>query len=219
MMKKAHKLGFTLIEVLVALAITSLLTVILYTSFTGLTTTAGALEGYSEKYRQIVLFMNQLSSDVTGAFYSAALPYADFSLTERNLGGESISELAFSCFSHQFIDIDPGGTDIVRVTYKPGMDDDGNIFVLREIEPNLQVPAYEETLSEPVLTDISSFLVRAVTGEDTEDEEWETKKKLKLPDRIRITVAFTDGRSFDKDFFIRLTGDVNRFGNSGKRSK
>lgn len=219
MMKRRKESGFTLIEVLVALAITSLLTLILYTSFSGLTGSAGALEDYSEKYRQIVLFLNQLASDVTGTFYSTNLPFSDFSLTEKNLVGESVSELSFSCFSHQLIDIDPAGTDIIRVTYRPEIDDDGNIYVLREIEPNLQLPAYEGVLSEPVLTDISSFSIRAVTGEDTEDKEWESEKRMELPERISIFVAFTDGRSIEKDFFIRLTGDVSRFGNSGKRGK
>ncbi len=217
MTERSNRGGFTLVEVLVALAITALLTMILYTSFSGLTGSAAALNRYSEKYRQIVLFMNQFSGDVTGAFYSRDLPYSNFSLTERNMAGESVSELSFVSFSHQFVSVDPGATDIIRVTYKPGIDDDGNIFIVREIEPNPQVPAYGDSMSETLLTGISSFRILAVTGEDTEDEEWEAESKLKLPDRIAVSIAFTDGGSVKKEFFIGLTKEVSRFWNSGRR--
>lgn len=211
--------GFTLIELLVALAITSMLTLILYTSFSGLTGSAGALQDYSVRYRQTVLFLNQLANDISGAFYSPTLPFSDFSLTEKNMGGESISELSFSCFSHQFIDVDPRGTDIMRVTYRPDMDDDGKISIIREIDLNFQIPGYEETMKERFLTDIASFSVKAVTGEDTEDSEWKIGEKLKLPERLRVSIVFPNGRTLKEEFFLRLSGEVSKFGNSGKRNR
>lgn len=219
MMYRLARNGFTLIEVLVALAITSVLTLILYASFSGLTGSSNALESYSLKNRQAVLFLNQMSNDMAGAFYSSALSYADFILTERNMAGENISQISFSCFSQQLIDIHRTATDIIKVTYRPEIDDEGNLFILREVQPNLQIPEYEETLTERVLTGISSFSINALTGEDTSDTEWDSRNKMKLPERIRVSVTFSDSRALSEEFFLRLSGNVSRFGNSGKRNQ
>ncbi len=220
MISDRKKKGFTLIEILVALAITSMISLILLMAFTGITRSEGALKEYSARYRQAIMAMEQISRDVRGIFYSSQIPFSSFTLTEKNIGGSFNSAASFSSFSLQLTDVVPGGTDLISVRYRPVMDDEGeSISIIREISMNPQIPSFEEVLEEPILSGIEGFLIEALSGgENNGTREWDSAEKKSIPERVRITIRFTDGYFLDRTLYIPLGSAVEKSILSGKRN-
>lgn len=213
--------GFTLVEILVALSITSLISLILLIAFSGITRSGKALKSYSERYRQSVMAMEQILRDFTGILYSTDAPFTHFSLTERNLGGEEASEISFSTFSLQFTKILPGGTDIIAVHYKPVLSDDGEtLTVSRVVKINPQVDSFKETLEDDILRGISSFTIEASPLDSkAKEREWDSDARKAVPDKIAVTLAYPDGYTLTRTFYLPVGTASKDYLRSGRRKK
>ncbi len=210
--------GLTLVEILVALAITAIVTAILYGSFDSISRTSSAIEEYSSKLREIVFFMDTLEKDISGAFFSSRAGFTHFELYEKDMAGTTGSELSFTTFNTSFLEIIDLSTDIVEVKYESELAEDGeSIIITRTVHLNPQIPSSEFSIKSPVLSGIRSFELEAIDDSGDEKKTWNSGETLKLPSKIRVKIELTDGYSLSRDIPIPLTGDAGEFINSGGR--
>src|SRR5574340_141340 len=97
-MGAGNKSGFTLIEILIALVIASIVTVAAYTLL--LTVKKGSLAVY-EKMRQreqVYNFLSMARKEIESIYYARDTDYSGLKIDEKDFYGKPASRLALTCF-------------------------------------------------------------------------------------------------------------------------
>jgi prepilin-type N-terminal cleavage/methylation domain-containing protein len=146
---KAGQRGFTLLEVLLAIAILSVILTALYSTFF---LAQKALAGLDES----LLGMHELRTALQSMELEAEAAFPDdkypFTVKDRDIYGRQASVLSFSTFSLP-------GPGLSRVSYYV-QENDGALTLYKEISPAYDENA--EALSAPLIEGIESFTVEAL---------------------------------------------------------
>lgn len=200
MMRRAR--GFTLMEVMVAVAITALMGTVVAMAFqTGLTAKE-TVETDADRYRQVRVSMNRMAREIGSAFVSDRFPrkrFRDQNDRPTNFVGER-DKLLFTTFAHQRLYTDVKESDQAVVEYFVEASEDreakGRLDLKRRVNPNVG-----ERMDRGGSTDV---LFEGVKGVEFEywnsekkewDDEWDTRRtelKALLPTRVRVTVTAVD---------------------------
>src|SRR5574340_477216 len=90
--------GFTLIEVLVAVALTSIVLVALYGSFFSVLRGRSDIDRSLERTREVSRFLETFSREIQSSFFKDGNTWTVFAGTEEDKSGRSMSRLTFSAF-------------------------------------------------------------------------------------------------------------------------
>lgn len=216
----ALRRGFTLVEVLLTLAIFSVILVVLLSSFTGAERTREILSGRARDFRQVRMAIDRIGADLQGAFSSDRIRSADFSCHEDTFSGKPAATLVFTAF----VLPEPGGPrppgDIVKLKYFPKLSREGRFLELYREESFLplienRIPTREVRMADRLL----GFRVEVFDG-GTWTNEWPAgnRKKSALPGKVAFVLTSSTGEEYRRVVSIPLSGEEAAVPNSGRRT-
>jgi prepilin-type N-terminal cleavage/methylation domain-containing protein len=173
-----NKQGFTLIEVLVSIAILSIVLAAIYSTFF---LAQRAVEGMDEslvKLQEARRALDILRCELDSSFFIKADVNTLLQIKDRDSYGKSASELTFTTFSV----LQPG---LSRVSYYIE-EKDGSLNLFKKIDsPWTQ----EKTEGIEIIENLAAFSIEA-KYHDQWVKTWDTEVNKNTPEEIRISLAF-----------------------------
>ncbi|GHG74770.1 general secretion pathway protein GspJ [Comamonas sp. KCTC 72670] len=199
---RRHTRGFTLMEVMVAVAITALMGTVVAMAFqTGLTAKE-TVEVDADRYRQVRVAMNRMGREIGSAFVSDRYDntrFRDQNDRPTNFVGKR-DRLLFTTFAHQrlYTDVKESDQAIVEYFVETAADRqaNGRMDLKRRVNANI-----DERMEEGGHVDVLFEGVKELQFEywDSDKREWDdewdtrrTERKTILPTRVRVTVVAVD---------------------------
>ncbi len=201
-MMRRRTRGFTLMEVMVAVAITALMGTVVAMAFqTGLTAKE-TVEVDADRYRQVRVSMNRMGREIGSAFVSDRYDTARFrDQNDRptNFVGER-DRLLFTTFAHQRLYTDVKESDQAIVEYYVEASEDrqarGRMDLKRRVNSNIDERMDQGGHVDVLFEGVKSLELAYWDSDKKEwDDEWDTRRterKSILPTRVRITVVAVD---------------------------
>ena len=190
--------GFTLLEVLVAIAITSVIALLGYRAIASLTESEARLSAESTRWRVLDLFFARLESDMR-----QAVPRSARNGESREAGwvGQTAdsagnSSLAFSRAGPEFA-IEPGSAG-QRIGYRFR---DGIIEVL--YWAGYDRPAGAVPAAYPLLTDVARFRLAYLTRSGAWALGWPLDNSGDLPRAVRVELTLASGEVIERWLALR----------------
>lgn len=169
--------GFTLLEVLIAFAITCIVLAALYSTFFLSTKAVGAVDESLLKLQEARFVVDVMKRELESAVYRAGKDYAVFKIDDRDFYGKQASRLTFTAFS-------PSLPALSKISYF--VEENDKKLVLKKA----MISAYSRTgEAKPVelMEDIESFTVEAKIN-DKWVKTWDGALSSGLPEQIRISL-------------------------------
>ena len=212
--------GFTLLEVLLALSVLSVLFLLLLSAFTGAARVRETLSSRAREFRQIRLVLDRMGTDLMCAFAVSAREESALTLREDQLSGLPASTLTFTTF--QLPDGDSGHppAEIVKIRYFPRIGADGVTLELHREQSDLPFVVNQIPLRESrVARGLRGFRVEVFDG-TTWVKEWPAGggSKTKMPMKAAVTLVGERGETYRREVPILLAGQEANMLWSGRRS-
>jgi general secretion pathway protein J len=196
--------GFTLVEVLVAVAVLAGIAALIYGAFAGLKRSKEGIERVGDRYREGRLAMAQITRDLQSAYLSLHAPI-DQSLVITKTAftgkrGTPADRIDFNSFSHRRLDRDSHESDQAEISYFGSTDPKQRTTtdLARRVSPELDIYPEKGGRVDVVATDIDLFDVAyldPLTGQWT--ETWDTTQATgqlnRLPLQVRIVLVMNGG--------------------------
>ena len=215
------ELGFTLLEILLALSLLSIILLLLLSAFTGAARVRETLSSRSRGFRQIRLVLDRVGTDLMGAFAASARPESGLSLREDQFSGMPAATLTFTAF--QLPDGDGGHppADIVKIRYFPRIGADGVTLELHREQSDLpfidnRIPARESA----VAVGLRGFRIELYDG-TAWVKEWPSGggTKTAMPKKAAVTMVDAGGATYRREVPIPLAGQEGNVTWSGRRGQ
>ena len=223
-MRRASR-GFTLMEVMVAVAITAFIGTIVSMAFSTNFRAKDVVEGEAERYRMVRVALNRMTREIGSAFVSDRYDpkrYRDSNDRPTNFIGER-DELTFTTMAHQRLYTDTKESDQAVVQYfletSTEKNSRGRQDLKRRVNPNIG-----ERMDRGGTTDVLFENVKKIEFDywDSQRKEWEDEwdtrrpeKKAILPTRVRITVFAPDENGKEAKYTtqvrIMMNTELSRF--------
>ena len=216
---RGRREGFTLLEILLTLAIFSGIMVLLLSAFTGADRTREQLSGRLHDFRQLRLALDRIGTDLSGAFSSSAIESTALSSTSDTFSGKPAATLIFSAFLLPESNGSIPSTDIVKLRYFPKISPDGQYLELHREESFLPLIGNRIPTREVLLAGrLAGFRVLLHDGKEWRDR-WppEGSGKATLPKKVAIILTDPDGVEYRKEVHLFLSGKESTVLYSGRR--
>ena len=212
--------GFTLLEILLALSVLSVVLLLLLSSFTGAVRVRETLSSRSREFRQVRLVLDRVGTDLMSAFATTAREESALSLREDQLSGLPAATLTFTAF--QLPDGDAGHppAEIVKIRYFPRIGADGVTLELHREQADLPFIVNKIPLRESaVAKGLRGFRVELHDG-SAWVREWPPGggSKTTLPKKAAVTLVDARGETYRREIPIPLAGQEANVTWSGRRS-
>ena len=212
--------GFTLIEILLALAILSTILTLLLSAFTGAGRTLDILKERSGAFRQIRIGMDRLGTDLAGAFTSTAVPATAFTCRTDQFSGKPASTLILTAFVLPDTSAVRPSTDIVKIRYYPKVSVDGKHIDLYREQSDLPLIENRMPTSESRLaTGLLGFRVEMFDGQNW-TPDWPPgggTGSNRLPKKVAFVLTDALGQEYRRTVPMILAGGELSTLFSGKR--
>ncbi len=194
--------GFTLLEVLIALALLSLVAGALYGTFFSLTAGREAAIAGMEARRELRSSLDLLRRELSAAYYGRGNKRLHFVVEDRDEYGKPASTLEFTAIAPP--SPDSGSSDQIVVRYQPVVTDQKMVLTRQSRDLYLEgdPPRY------PQMEELTGFLVECYDGGKWV-KSWDTSINMGLPKAVRVTVSVKDGErtvDFSTIATLRITG-------------
>lgn len=177
--------GFTLIEILVALAILSVIITALYSTFFLSHKAINAVDDSLVRMQEARTILDIIKKEIEAAVYSRDREYTLFKLEDRDFYGRQASQLTFTAFSP----LSPGLSKIIYAVEE----DKGSPVLRKKLVSAFTKPL--ETKSMDLMEDLYSFTIEA-RYQDQWVKTWDSALNYGIPDEVKITVTLLNK---DKD--------------------
>jgi len=179
--------GFTLIEMLVAVAVSALLLTTTYGIVTSVSRTRDRLSSDGESFHLARVINERMARELRGAYYSATSAGSLFA------GGVDENGAPFLQLATTAATPASGGSGIVVVRYRLAEDAEGEKVLLRDEYPLSNQPASERP-EQRLAAGIENLQLRFRRGADWQPE-WRSTEQAGLPDLVELTLTVkgTDG--------------------------
>jgi general secretion pathway protein J len=213
--------GFTLIEVMLALAILGFITTIMFGSFNQTVINKRVIEGAQDRLHTVRVALMRMSREIEMAYLSdnenTSLSYRRTFLTASSQA--AVDEVAFSTFAHQRLreGLNEGDTSVITYYGQRDPDDPRILNLMRRESRRLQAEDPKTLAGEAYILcpDISKV---KFSFYDFKKKEWErdwnttTVGSDYMPTHVRITLTVVDERgqevSYATDARIQMTEKV-----------
>lgn len=203
--------GFTLIEVMVAVSILAIVTVLTWASFKQTFSTKSAIEAQAGRYRTVRLALERMAHELSMVYVSQNEDTSQPERRTRLVGKHhsDIDEVLFSYFGHQRLYQDANEADTALVYYYAGHDrDDSRKQNLMRRETRRL--SYDKIDEQPGEADIvcDDVIKLKLDYWDQRDKVWRDEwvttsldgQPDRLPTKIRITLTVHDERGKEVPF-------------------
>lgn len=204
-MKRSLARGFTLVELLVAVAVLSFVTMLLYGAFAGMKRSRDGLTRTQGRYREGRLALSRFVRDLSSAYVSQHAPLnAQLNLQKTAFSGHVANpadRLDFNAFSNIRRDRNSHVTDQLEVSYFGGdsLETPGTTDLLRRSSAYLDDKPELGGRVDVVATDIDLFDLSYLDPttslwSDTWDTTQAAGQPNRLPLQVRVTLVLNGGR-------------------------
>jgi len=191
--------GFTLLEVLLAMAILAILMTVIYSSFSTAGRNVERAEASRDQTDLARTLISKMSDDIANAYYNALITETVFygKKTQGDRENERFDSLALTTLTN-WRKPDSKETDLIEIGYhfeeKPEVQ--GRILMRREKRELSKDVAVLEGGSDFEVTDkVEGLRLRYFDGSAWADE-WDSRTLRKLPRAVEITVMLADARPY-----------------------
>ncbi len=203
MRTRARDGAFTLIEIMIAVAVLALMMVVAWGSVVQTMNAKRQFEGQQDRFREARAAMQRIVKDLEAAYLSAnedrtLLDTRTYFLSE---GSGDIMGLRFSAFAHQRLFADANESDQAIISYYAAYDREKRTQQnLMRRETRRMGNEKAESLkgeADVLFSNVTRFELAFFDVRDNEwKETWTTQgaegSANRLPDRVRVTLAFPD---------------------------
>lgn len=204
--------GITLIEILVAMAVFSLLGVVVYGALGGSIQAQQNIEGVQERTREVRVALLRLTRELQSAFIVknanqiTTEPLRSQTIFEAKQDG-GYHRLDFTSFSHQRTQQDINESDQCEITYlvkQAPQEEGGGYQLVRRESRRIDSKPTKGGFYAPVINNITEFELEFYDFEKEEwQKEWDTSNATaqldRLPPFVRIKIAIKEGEG-EKEF-------------------
>ncbi|MGE3673976.1 MAG: type II secretion system protein GspJ [Polyangiaceae bacterium] len=201
--------GFTLLELIVAITILALISMLLYGAFSGLRSTRDGVVGVSGRYHEGRSAMQRIARELQSAFLSFNRPIDQSLVTRETLfkgsRGSPSDRVDFTAFAHRRLDRDAHESDQCELSYF-GSEDPKQRAVTDLVRRESAVIDLEPDRGgrvQVLATDIDLFQLEYLdpfTGRWT--EQWDSSQSIgqtnRLPYQVHITLVLNGGQRSSK---------------------
>ncbi|MCI0468885.1 MAG: prepilin-type N-terminal cleavage/methylation domain-containing protein [Nitrospirae bacterium] len=181
--------GFTLIEVLIAISIVTLMLIALYGSFFLSRRAIEAVDDSLIRLQEIRMTLDIVRRETESALYEKQTPYSNIKIKDRDEYGRQTSELSLTTFS-------PLCRGLCSVSYYMKRKN-GKFILMKDIRSAYQDKETDKKNESELIEDIETFTVEARDGKKWL-RTWDSREAGKTPDEIRVAIAVNiNGRIID----------------------
>ncbi|HVZ71949.1 MAG TPA: prepilin-type N-terminal cleavage/methylation domain-containing protein [Polyangia bacterium] len=216
-MRRARSSGFTLIEVMLAMAIIAFITTIMWGAFSQAAANKKAIEAAQERTHTVRVALMRMAREIEMAYIaneSTATQYTRTFLLGSSTG--NVDELSFSTFAHQRLRGGLAEGDTAVVSYFGERDpDDGRITNLMRRETRRLQPEDPKSIPGETYVLCPDVARLKITYYDFKKKEWEkdwntaTPGTQFLPTHVRIALTVIDEHgneaTYSTDARIQMT--------------
>ncbi len=204
--RRSRARGLTLIEVLVSMAILSMIAVLIYADFDSLGHAKKVETIRGDRARQARSGMLRISRELSGAFLSMHNP-ANLALQVRMTAfvGQNSSpfdRLDFASFSHKRVEANAHESDQAEIGYfaSPDPDVEGKMDLVRREQTPMDMDPKKGGAVNVLVEDIESFDIRYLDPTTNQwTETWDTLQPTgqfnRMPLEVRITLTLKNAPS------------------------
>lgn len=202
--------GFTLIEVLVAIAILAAIATVIYSAFSGMKRSKEGIERVNDRHREGRLAMSRMVRELQSAFISLHQPIPPVQPVQKTIfkgtRGSPGDRIDFASFSHRRLVENSRETDQQELSYfaEPDTERSGVVNLVRRMSPRIDLYPEKGGKIEILATDIELFKVEyldAATGQWT--DRWDTSQATeqvgRLPLQVRLVLVLNGGTRHSAD--------------------
>lgn len=196
--RRARARGLTLIEVIVALGIMALISVVIYGAFDGMARTRTGLEKMGDRYQQGRTAIGRISRELQSAFISLHEPL-DVQLTTRKTafvgrGDRPADRVDFTSFSHLRIGAETHESDQNELSYFGAPSPNGGTDLVRRESKYIDADPQHGGVVQVLAEDIQLFKLEYLDGVTGQwNSSWDTTQldlaSLRLPAQVRIELV------------------------------
>ncbi len=194
--------GFTLMEVMIAVAITALMGTVVAMAFQTGFNAKEVVEADADRYRMLRTAMNRMGREIGSAYVSDRYDlkrFRDQNDRPSNFVGER-DKLLFTTFAHQRLYTDAKESDQAVVEYFVESSNErganGRLDLKRRVNPNVGERMDRGGTTDVLYEGLKSIEFSYWDSEKKDwDDEWDTRRmerKSILPTRVRITLVALD---------------------------
>jgi general secretion pathway protein J len=170
--------GFTLLELLIAIAIMSAVLAALYHTFFLSHRALVSMDDSLLKLQESRSFVDILKREIESALYSPENRYCVFKMDDRDFYGRQTSRLVMTSLS-------PLINGMAKITYDVE-ETDGKLIITKEMVPAMSQPS--ESRKVDLLEDVESFTLESKYG-NRWVKTWDSVLSKGIPDEVRISVT------------------------------
>jgi general secretion pathway protein J len=176
--------GFTLIEVLLALSLVSVILAALYSSFFLSRKAIDAADGPLLRLQESRAVLDIMKREIEAAFYDKSKSYTVFKLEDQDFDGREASRVIFTTFT-------PGFPGLAKVEYR-AVESDGRISLVKKV-----ISAYARSADAKdieLIEDIESFTAEVRSG-DRWVKTWDSSQAGSIPSELKISIQLRNLRN------------------------
>jgi len=195
MTARRRRRGFTLIEVLISIAILAAITSLLFGAFSALKRSKDGLSRLQDRQREGRLAMARITRELQSAYLSAHMPLNQALLVQRTIfkgeRGTPADRVDFTAFANLRLDKNSHASDQCELSYfgSPNPDGSGTNDLVRRIDTELDLEPTKGGKVEVLATDIDLFDLQYLDAQTGQwQETWDTTQTTGQPDRLPLQV-------------------------------
>ncbi|HEY6008836.1 MAG TPA: type II secretion system protein GspJ [Geobacteraceae bacterium] len=187
--------GFTLLELLVALALLALLAATLYGTYFGLMAGRDRATAVTEEMRELRTTLDSLRREIAAAYYRQASdptkPRFRFVVEDRDFFGKPASTLVFTAIAPPAVGETQPVSDQALVEYRPVAKENAMRLMRRRQDVYLENDTYP-TYTQ--MEEMQGFLVECSNDGAQWTRTWDSRlNSPPLPQWVRVTITVKDG--------------------------
>jgi len=198
--------GFSLIEMLVAIAVSSVILLMLYSSYRTVISATGELTKVAAFYERINLAIHHIDHDISCAYVNRSNKDVCF-IAENHTSAPFRGKLNFVTIDHRnfVVAIDPGKeirqSDVHEVGYYlKSYRDKPEVFMLVKREENSYDKEPESGGSESVILDNVTDVKFEFRLRNSWVDSWDSRKYIKFPSAVKTTLKVKNYRGDEEEF-------------------
>ncbi|MBI5048566.1 MAG: prepilin-type N-terminal cleavage/methylation domain-containing protein [Deltaproteobacteria bacterium] len=182
--------GFTLLELLIAVSIMSVVLTALYGSFFSVLSSQEKIENELERTREIRRFLDIFSLEIQSSFFKDNNSRTIFAGGKKGSYNKPFSEVLFTAFTYPLIRGGYPVSDLLAVQYSVQENTD-EVLTLYKKTWNPYTGDGKDGLSAEVVEGVEGFEVSYFNGKDWA-KTWDSSLEKKLPEAVRVVIAVKD---------------------------
>jgi general secretion pathway protein J len=203
--RKRRSRAFTLVELLVAIVVLSLISVLIYSAFSSMKRSREGIERVDDRYREGRLAMARMTRELQSAYISLHAPINSALLIQKTafIGstGTPADRLDFDSFSNRRLDRNSHVSDQCELSYfgSPNPDLSGVTDLARRVSTTLDLDPKKGGRVEVLATDIDLFDLQYLDPQSGNwVDTWDTTQSVtgqpaRLPVQVRILLVLNGG--------------------------